>query len=133
MHPALAGHLLQARQLGQRIGVVVDAQVVERIVLAVVDQQRRRLRAALVAAGRLAGPHGRQQAPREGQRALGLVGADRLGQHGRPGQHVAGDGVGLAQLMAAPVDAGGTRVGGEPALPGPSRAAGGCGGPRRPR
>ena len=50
MHPAFARHLLQPRQLGQGIGVIVDAQVVERVVLAVVDQQRRRLLAALVAA-----------------------------------------------------------------------------------
>ena len=47
--------------------VVVDAQVELGPFLLVVDQQRRRLLAALVAAGRLARPHGRDQALREGQ------------------------------------------------------------------
>ena len=54
MHPALARHLLQAGELGEGIGMVVDAQVVEGVILAVVDQQRGGLLAALVAAGRLA-------------------------------------------------------------------------------
>jgi hypothetical protein len=37
MHPAPAGDLLQPRNLGERVGVVVDAQIVEGVVLAVVD------------------------------------------------------------------------------------------------
>src|SRR5258707_3688361 len=43
MHPALARDFLQAFKLAQRVGMVIDAQVVERVVLAVVDQQRCRL------------------------------------------------------------------------------------------
>jgi hypothetical protein len=41
MHPALAADLFQPFKFGERIGVVVDAQIVEGIVLAVVDQQAR--------------------------------------------------------------------------------------------
>ena len=69
MHPALAAHLLQAREFGERIGVVVDAQVEVGLFLLAVDEQRRRLLAALVAARRLAGFHRRDQAARKRQRA----------------------------------------------------------------
>ena len=51
MHPTLAAHLFEAFELGKRIGVVIDAQIERRPFLLAVDQQRRRLPAALVAAG----------------------------------------------------------------------------------
>ena len=84
MHPALARDLLQASELCQWIGVIVDAQVVERIVLPVVDQQRRRLPASLVAAGGLARPHRRNETPGERHRPLRLVDAGRLGKDRGP-------------------------------------------------
>ena len=59
---ALEALLVQAAQLAERLGVVVDAQVEARVVLVAVDAQRRRLLAALVAAGALAGLHRRDQA-----------------------------------------------------------------------
>jgi hypothetical protein len=54
MHPALAADLLEAFQLGEGIGVVVDAQVEVGPLFLAMDQQRRRLLAPLVAAGRFA-------------------------------------------------------------------------------
>ena len=54
----------QPRQFGERIGVVVDAQIELGPFFLAVDQQRRRLLAALVAAGRLAGVQRRDQAAR---------------------------------------------------------------------
>ena len=51
-------------QFGERIGVVVDAQVERRILLGGVDQQRGRLLAALVAARGLAGLHAPRSAAR---------------------------------------------------------------------
>ena len=67
MHPALARDLFQAGKLAQRIGVVVHPEIVEGVVLAVMDQQRGGLFAALVAARGLAGQHRRDEAPRERQ------------------------------------------------------------------
>ena len=73
---APAGHHFQAGELGERVGVVVDADVEEGILLLVVDQERRRLPAALVAARLLAGAQRREEAPREG--------ADRAATARRP-------------------------------------------------
>ena len=58
---ALEALLVEAPQLGERLGVIVDAEVEERIVLGRVDQQRRGLLAALVAARRLARLERREQ------------------------------------------------------------------------
>jgi hypothetical protein len=71
--------------------MVIDAQVVERVVLAVVHQQRCRLAPTLVTAGRLPGPHRRDQAPRERQGRLHLVRTDGLREDRRAEQHIAGD------------------------------------------
>ena len=70
---ALEALFVQAAQLGERLGVIVDAQVEERILLGRVDQQRRRLLAALVAAGRLARLQRGQQPLGERQRRRALV------------------------------------------------------------
>ena len=78
MQPALARNLLQSYQLRQGLGVVVHAQVVKGIVLPVMDQQGRRLLAALVATGRLARLHGGDQAPGKRQLGVGLVTVDGL-------------------------------------------------------
>ena len=65
MHPALAADRLQPFQFGERIGVVVDAQVEIGPFLLAVNQKRGRLLAALVAARGFAGAHRRDQASRE--------------------------------------------------------------------
>ena len=67
MHPALAAHRFEALELGERIGMVVDAQVEVGPFLLAMDQKRRRLLAALVAAGGLASAHRGDQALRERQ------------------------------------------------------------------
>ena len=115
VHPALSGHLFQAGKLAQWIGVVVHPEIVEGVVLAVMDQQRGGLLAALVAARGLAGQHRRYEAPRERQGRFGLVDPDGFGEYGRPRQHVAGHGERLAHLVAAPVDACGSGVACKPA------------------
>jgi hypothetical protein len=71
MHPALAAHLFEAFELGKRIGVVVDAQIERRPFLLAVDHKRRRLLAALVAAGGFARSHRRDQPLRERQACFG--------------------------------------------------------------
>ena len=68
MHPALAADRFEPLELGKRIGMVVDAQVEVGPFLLAVDQKRRRLLAALVAAGGFAGLHRRDQALCERQR-----------------------------------------------------------------
>src|SRR5665213_2615701 len=52
---ALEAHVVEAAQFGDRLGMVVDAQIEARIVLGGMDAQCSRLLAALVAAGRVAG------------------------------------------------------------------------------
>src|SRR3990172_5508860 len=71
-HPVPGGHrhLVHAPQLGHRVGVVVHAQVVVPPRLGRGDQERGRLLAALVAAGRLAGLQRSEQPCRQ---LLGLV------------------------------------------------------------
>ena len=102
---ALEALLVEAAQLGDRLGVVVDAQVEERIVLGRVDEERRRLLAALVAARGLARVERREQPLGERQRGVRLVRRGGLGDHLRAGEHVAGDRVAVARAMPAPVDA----------------------------
>ena len=102
---ALEALLVQAAQLGQRLFVVVDAEVEARVVLVAVDAQRRRLLAALVAAGALAGLHRRDQSLGERQAGAGGIGGDRRVEHVGAGEHVAGDAEVLVHAMAAPLDA----------------------------
>ena len=116
MHPALAADLFQPFELGERIGVVVDAQVEIGPFLLAVDQQRGRLLAALVAAGGFAGLHRRDQPLREGQgwrwrRRRCAVSSSTAGA----GQHVAGDRKAVALDVPAPVDAVAPRMGGDAA------------------
>src|SRR5258706_6969094 len=54
---ALQAHLVEAAQLGERLGMGVDTQVELRIVLVRMDAQRGGLPAPLCAAGRPAGQH----------------------------------------------------------------------------
>jgi hypothetical protein len=63
---ALVGDPLQPGELGERVRVVVDADVEERVLLLVVDEHRGRLPAALVAARLLAGLERRKEAARTG-------------------------------------------------------------------
>ena len=87
---ALEADVVEAAQLGHRLGVVVDPEVELAPVLVAVDDERRGLLAALVAAGRLARreggeqPLGERQAP--GVTVGGGAGLDHLG----PGKHVSG-------------------------------------------
>jgi len=50
----LPAYGFKPRKLGERVGVIVDAQVKLRPFLLAVDEERRRLLAALVPSGRLA-------------------------------------------------------------------------------
>ncbi len=76
--------------------MVVDAQVERGIVLAGVDPERRRLLAALVAAGGLARLQRGDEALGEGQMAARLVDRRGILDDARPRQHVAGDREALA-------------------------------------
>src|SRR5258708_33517155 len=84
MHPALAAHLFEAFELSKRIGVVIDAQIERRPFLVAVDQKRRRLPAALVAAGGLARLHRGDQPLREWQLFVRRVGFCGVVQHPPP-------------------------------------------------
>jgi hypothetical protein len=61
--PPLACDRFEPCEFGERVGMIVDSEV----------EERRRLFAALVAAGRIARVHGSDQSP-NGQRQIGLVG-----------------------------------------------------------
>src|SRR3989441_10927142 len=97
-----------APQLGDRIGVVVDAQVVVHPRLAGGrHEKRRRLLAAFVAAGRLPRPERQEETLREVP-PLAVIRAERAGH--RPndvgaGQHVARDRERVAVLVTAPRNA----------------------------
>src|SRR3954470_4910428 len=105
MHPALAAYLFEALELAKGISVVVNAQVQIGPLLVAIDQQRRRLLAALVAARGIAGAQRRDQTPRERQLLLRGIGSCGLVEHPGTGQHVAGDRKPTALEMAAPADA----------------------------
>ena len=96
---------VEAAQLEQRLGVVVDAEVELGMVLVAVDAQGRRLLAALVAAGRFARGHRRKQALGQRQRRALPVGAGGRFEHLGAGEHVAGDAEVVEQPVAARVDA----------------------------
>src|SRR5687767_1309379 len=102
---ALVRLFVQALQLGQRRGVVIDAQIELGVVLGRAEQERRRLLAALVAAGGLAGLQRGEQPLRERQVGGLLVDARRFAHYLRPGEHVAGHRVATPGDGAAPVDA----------------------------
>src|SRR4051812_15124737 len=107
---ALVRLLVQAPELGERIRVVVDAQIELRIVFAGVNHERRRLLAALVAACRLAGfERGNQPL---GKRTPGrlLIRAPGFLQNKVVREHVAGDGIAVARERAVPLDAGAAGV-----------------------
>ena len=105
MHETLPAHLLESLELGQRVGMIVDAQIERRIVLGGVDAKRCRLLAALVAAHRLAGLQGPDQAAGKGQIGAIEIDASGLGNHLRAGQHIAGDRKSVMDDLAAPGDA----------------------------
>src|SRR6185436_4308387 len=101
---ALEAHAVETAQLGDRLRVVVDADVEERIFLGGVDEQRCGLLAALVAARRLACREGAHEAlaerpPGFAERARGFL------QPRSAGQHVPRDGKALTRQVPAPVDA----------------------------
>ncbi len=97
--------VIEAAQLEERLGMIVDAEIEPGILLAGMDQERCRLLAALVAARRLPG---RQRANEPlGERLLGRgpVGGDRRRDHLRSRQHVAGDREPVRDGVPAPIDA----------------------------
>ena len=105
---------VEAPKLGDGLGVVVDAKVERGVALRRVDDERRRLLAALVAAGGLAGRHRVEEAQRERLRADALRTPPPLSSSTRgPGEHVAGERVAASGAMAAPVDARAARVRGD--------------------
>ncbi len=85
MHPALPADALEPLQLGKGIGMIIDAQIERGPFFTLVDQQRRRLLSALVAAGGLARAHRRDQALGERQRRVSVIGLRGLFQHLRAG------------------------------------------------
>src|SRR6266446_8665758 len=105
MNEMLAAHPLQPFELGERIGMIVDPQIEVGPLLLAMDQQCGRLLAALIAAGCLAGLHGGDQTAREGERARLRIGGRGLAEDARPRKHVAGKRAGLADKVAAPLDA----------------------------
>ena len=86
---ALMGDAVEAAQLGQRLGVIVHAQVEHGIGLAAPDLDGGGLLAALVAALRLPGIERRHEALREGQVHAPPVGLEGRLDHGGTCQHVA--------------------------------------------
>ena len=102
---ALEADVVEAAQLGHRLGVVVDADVELASVLVAVDDERRGLLAALVAAGRLARREGGEQPLGERQASGVTVGGGAGLEHLGPGEHVAGDAEVVVEEMAAPLDA----------------------------
>ena len=67
MDEALAADGFEALELGERVGVVVDAKVERRVFLGGVDDERGGLLAALVAAGGFAGFHCGDEAAGKGR------------------------------------------------------------------
>src|SRR6266852_1397832 len=115
MHPSLAADLLEASELGQRIGVVIDAQIERRPFLLAMDQKRRRLLAALVTAGGFACSHRHDQTLREWQLFVRGIGFCCVVQYPPTRKHVAGNRKTVALDMPAPVDAFASGMGGDTA------------------
>ncbi len=88
---SLQAHSVQPPQFGDRLGVVVDAQVQFGMIFITVYTQRGRLLASFVATRGLAGGHRLDQPLGQRPVCMGREGIDRRTQHLRPGQHVAGD------------------------------------------
>src|SRR3954447_24199903 len=101
---ALVRLLVKAPELGERLGVIVDADVELGIRLGGVDPQRRRLLAAPVAAGGLTGLERGDQLFGE-RTARFFVGARRFADYPLVREHVAGDRIAVAGDRAAPFDA----------------------------
>ncbi len=74
MHVALATDPFQPRELGERLRVIVDPQIEIGPIFFAVDEDRRRLPAALVAAGRLARLERRDQPARKRQGSVVAIG-----------------------------------------------------------
>ena len=111
-----ARNLLQARKLGQRVGMIVDANVDQRPFLVAVDQQGRRLSPALVAAGCLGRLQSRDKSLRKRHLGARLVGCRHVVEHAGLGQDVAREREARHHQMPAPLETFLPRVGGEAAL-----------------
>jgi hypothetical protein len=116
MHPVLATEPLEAGELGERIDVVVDAQVELRPWIVAVDHERCRLPAALVAAGGLTRLHRGDQPDGKRQVGVGRIGRRHVVEDARAGEHVAGNRKVFALAMSAPADTGCARMRGDAAM-----------------
>ena len=88
-HEKLAAHPFEALELGERIGMVIDAQIKVGPFLLTANHERSRVLAALVAAGRLTGTHRGDQPPWKGERGIAVISRGRVLDHSRSGEHVA--------------------------------------------
>src|SRR5450631_882728 len=107
---------IQPQQFSKRLGVIVNAQIQERIRLRGTNQERCRLLAALVPPCGFACHDRRDQAFGEGQVVAGIVGLRRILDDLRPHQHVARDRVAVARDLPAPLDALGAGMRGDVAF-----------------
>ena len=106
MHKAFAAHLFEPFELGERISVIVDAQVEVRPFLLTTNHQRGRLLSALVAASRLAGAQRGDQAARKRECGIHCVSRSRVLDDCSAEEHVARERNIVACKMPAPADAG---------------------------
>src|SRR5262245_28778932 len=105
LRPLLAPDAEEATELGKRVGVIVDPNVEVGKVLGGGQQECCRLAAATVAARTLSGLNGVDQALGQGKIAPSRKALDGGCQHGRAGQHVAGDGKLVLGTLSAPFHA----------------------------
>src|SRR6267142_3642804 len=106
---ALVRLVVEAPELAERLHVVVDPQIERGIVFTGMDDERRRLLAALVAARGFARFERRDQPFREWT-ARSLIRACGLADDALIGEHISGDGIPVTRQRAAPLDAGGSGV-----------------------
>ena len=127
------GDAVEAAQLVQGFGMIVDAQIQDGVGLVTPDLDGRRLLAPLVAAFRLSRIERRHEALGERQVGTTLVGIERRLDHCRACQHVAGDGDAFIREVPAPVDAVAARMGRGAAVPVDHMKLAGFPAPDRPR
>ena len=102
---ARLGHLVEAAELRERFGMVVDPQIEAPVRLRSLDAECRRLLAPLVAARRLARVHGREQPVHKREIRVACIGLAGALDDAGPGEHVAGDAAPGALPVPRPVDA----------------------------
>src|SRR5438552_3496886 len=96
---------VESKQFGQRLRVIVDAQIEERIGFRGTDQKRGSLLAALVAARGLTRLHCGNQALRERQLARCVIGLNGVLDNFGTGQHITCNRESISGNVPAPLDA----------------------------